>query len=62
MKRTLWILLAILALAALLRFFQLDAQLGMIKINPKDNRVEPIYSDKSSVKNTGFGLSVGYRF
>jgi len=43
-------------------FFQLDAQLGMIKINPKDNRVEPIYSDKSSVKNTGFGLSVGYRF
>lgn len=43
-------------------FFQLNAQLGMIKINPEDNRAEPVYSDESSVKNTGFGLSLGYRF
>ena len=43
-------------------FLQLNAQLGMLKINPEDNRAEPFYSDKSSVKNTGFGLSVGYRF
>jgi hypothetical protein len=43
-------------------FLQLDAQLGMLKINPKDNRIIPVYSDKSSLKNTGFGLSVGYRF
>jgi len=43
-------------------FFQLEAQLGMLKINPEDNRAEPFYSDKSSVKNTGFGLSLGYRF
>ena len=43
-------------------FIQLEAQMGMLKINPEDNRAEPIYSDKSSEKNTGFGLSVGYRF
>lgn len=43
-------------------FFQLNAQLGMININPKDNRTLKIYSDKLSVKNTGFGLSLGYRF
>ena len=43
-------------------FLQLNAQLGMLKINPEDNRAEPFYSDKSSIKNTGFGLSVGYRF
>ncbi|MBN2634415.1 MAG: PorT family protein [Bacteroidales bacterium] len=43
-------------------FLQLNAQLGMLKINPEDNLTEPFYSDKSSVKNTGFGLSVGYRF
>jgi len=43
-------------------FLQLNAQLGMLKINPEDNRAEPFYSDKSAVKNTGFGLSVGYRF
>lgn len=43
-------------------FFQLESQLGMLKINPQDNRAEPFYTDKSSVKNTGFGLSLGYRF
>lgn len=40
-------------------FLQLNTQLGMIKINPEDNRIT---GDKSSVKNTGFGLSLGYRF
>lgn len=40
-------------------FIQLNAQLGMLKINPEDKR---ILSDKSAVKNTGFGLSAGYRF
>jgi hypothetical protein len=40
-------------------FLQVNAQLGMININPEDKR---IVSDKSAVKNTGFGLSAGYRF
>lgn len=40
-------------------FFQLNTQLGMLKINPEyPNRA----NDKSVIKNTGFGLSVGYRF
>lgn len=43
-------------------FFQLNTQFGMLKINPEDNRVLAVYSDKLSVKNTGFGLSLGYRF
>jgi hypothetical protein len=38
---------------------QLNAQLGLLKVNPGyDGDSE----DKSSVKNTGFGISVGYRF
>lgn len=40
-------------------FFQVDTQLGMLKINPEDRRV---VSDKSVLKNTGFGFSLGYRF
>jgi len=43
-------------------FIQLNAQLGMVKVNPQDNRLFVVYSDKLSVKNTGFGLSLGYRF
>ncbi len=43
-------------------FIQLNAQLGMLKINPEDNRSFTVYSDKLSVKNTGFGISLGYRF
>ena len=39
--------------------FQLNAQLGMGKINPK---YEWINSDDAKFKNTGFGLSIGYRF
>lgn len=34
---------------------QLNAQLGLMKINPKPY-------DNASVKNTGFGLSLGYKF
>jgi hypothetical protein len=40
-------------------FFQLNAQLGMLEINPEDNRFP---EGQTSVKNTGFGLSLGYRF
>lgn len=40
-------------------FMQLNAQLGLLNINPEDKR---IIDDESSVKNTGFGLSLGYRF
>ncbi len=39
--------------------FQLNAQLGMLKINPTYDGAS---NDKTSAKNTGFGLSVGYRF
>jgi hypothetical protein len=40
-------------------FCQLNTQIGMIKINPENKWVA---DDKSSVKNTGFGISVGFRF
>ncbi len=40
-------------------FAQIDTQLGMIKINP-EYKIAP--DSKSSVKNTGYGLSLGYRF
>jgi hypothetical protein len=39
-------------------FFHVNAQLGMIKINP-EYKILP--DDQSVVKNTGFGLSLGYR-
>ena len=37
-------------------FFQLNTQFGMLKVNPT------YPNDQSSIKNTGFGLSLGYRF
>lgn len=40
-------------------FFQLNTQLGMLKINPEYINMN---DDKSMLKNTGFGLSAGYRF
>lgn len=40
-------------------FFQLNTQLGMLKINPEDRRFP---ENESFLKNTGFGLSLGYRF
>lgn len=39
--------------------FQLNTQLGMVNIRPED---EQNTGDKSKWKNTGFGLSLGYRF
>lgn len=39
--------------------FQLNAQLGLIKINPK---YEFANNSKTSAKNTGFGLTIGYHF
>ena len=38
---------------------QLNAQLGMLNIKPEDNRLLGINPE---VKNTGYGLSLGYRF
>lgn len=43
-------------------FLQLNTQFGMLNINPQDNRASADFSSKLSVKNTGFGLSLGYRF
>lgn len=40
-------------------FFQLNAQLGMLKVN---SEFEDVDTDETNLKNTGFGLSVGYRF
>lgn len=41
-------------------FFQLNTQLGFVKINPEDNRFSD--DNKTAIKNTGYGLSLGYRF
>lgn len=40
-------------------FAQMNAQLGLLKINPE---YKGLTTDESSIKNTGFGFSVGYRF
>ena len=40
-------------------FLQLNAQLGFLKINPEHTWDT---GDKTSFMNTGYGLSVGYRF
>lgn len=40
-------------------FAQLNAQLGMLNVNPDDNRLP---DNDYAIKNTGFGLSIGYRF
>ncbi len=40
-------------------FLQLNAQLGLFKINPEHSWDT---GDKTSYKNTGYGLSIGYRF
>lgn len=39
-------------------FLQLDTQFGMLNIYADDNST----NDQSTAKNTGFGLSLGYRF
>jgi hypothetical protein len=38
--------------------FQLNAQLGLVNINPE---IEGMTNNKTAVKNTGFGISVGYK-
>jgi hypothetical protein len=40
-------------------FFTLNAQLGLLKVNPELAGAE---SDETVFHNTGFGLSVGYNF
>jgi len=40
-------------------FFQLNAQLGLTKINPNYTFIT---NDKTSLQNTGFGFSLGYGF
>lgn len=40
-------------------FLQLNAQLGLLKINPEYNWIS---EDQTSYRNTGYGLSFGYRF
>lgn len=39
--------------------FQVNAQLGLTDINP---RYEELSNDETSLKNVGFGVSLGYRF
>jgi len=38
---------------------QINAQMGMNKINPEDKRIS---NDETVIRNTGFGFSLGYRF
>lgn len=40
-------------------FFQLNSQLGLLNIYPENNRVN---DDQTVMKNTGFGISLGFRF
>ncbi len=40
-------------------FIQLNAQLGLLKINPEYSWIS---DDQTAYKNTGYGLSLGYRF
>ncbi len=40
-------------------FFQLNAQMGMLKMNPE---IEEAEDDEAAYKNTGFGISIGYNF
>ncbi len=39
--------------------FQINSQLGLVKINPSYTFIP---NDKTVIKNTGFGISAGYRF
>lgn len=43
-------------------FLQLDTQFGMLEVNPEDQRLLAEFSEELSVKNIGFGLTLGYRF
>jgi hypothetical protein len=41
-------------------FLQLNTQLGLLDIRPEDNRITG--NNTSTLKNTGYGLSLGFRF
>jgi len=41
-------------------FLQLNTQLGLLEINPEDNRL--LGDNRSEVRNTGYGISLGFRF
>ncbi len=41
-------------------FVQLNTQLGFLNINPDDYRIT--IDNESTLKNTGYGVSIGYRF
>lgn len=41
-------------------FAQLNTQLGLLDLQPEDKRIS--VDDKSESRNTGFGISLGYRF
>jgi hypothetical protein len=41
-------------------FLQLNTQLGLLDIKPEDSRITG--ENQSSLKNTGYGLSLGFRF
>ncbi len=41
-------------------FLQLNTQLGLLDIHPEDKRF--IGDDQTLIKNTGYGVSLGYRF
>jgi len=43
-------------------FIQLDTQFGMLEVNPEDQRLIAEFSEELSIKNMGFGVSLGYRF
>ena len=40
-------------------FFQLNTQFGMLNLRPENDWIS---DDESIIKNTGFGVSLGYRF
>jgi hypothetical protein len=40
-------------------FIQLNIEIGVVNIHPEDNRFP---DDNSNIKNSGFGISAGYRF
>jgi hypothetical protein len=40
-------------------FFQLNAQMGLLRINPE---IEEAEDDDAAYRNTGFGISIGYNF
>lgn len=42
-------------------FFRLNTQLGMLNLQPENKKLEDS-EETGIIKNTGFGVSLGYRF